>query len=103
MPFELKVIDKIQCPRCNAWAEIRIDQGQMETESKMILSFVVCSKCKLTRYYGTTTEKAIRIISKINKLKRKLKNLPENSPLRDDINAKIEKMQKARIKAEILF
>lgn len=69
MPFELKILDNIHCPRCNGKAELRIDQHK--SDSKIVLVYVVCPICRLNRYSHTTTRKAIKIHSKIKKLKKK--------------------------------
>jgi hypothetical protein len=101
--FEIKIIEKRTCPRCNALAQVRIDVNKLQPESSLILAYLVCNKCKLKRYLYTTTEKAIKYIKKINKLEKMLDNKPENDPTRDRIIAKINHMRKLKERAEIGF
>ena len=101
MAFELKVIEKTTCPRCNALAQIRIDVR--ESESNIVLAYVVCKHCRLKRYLYTTTPKAIKYIKNINRLERNLSNLPENDPIRSKLIAKINYMKKLKERAEIGF
>jgi uncharacterized protein YbaR (Trm112 family) len=67
MAFELRILDTISCPRCNATAELRIDEKK--TNSKYVLVHIVCQTCRLRKYSHTTTHKAVRIHQQIRKLK----------------------------------
>ena len=89
MAFERKIIEKVSCPRCNAWAELRIDQKK--TDNKWILVYVVCETCKLNRYQYTITRKALKQKLRIAKLKNAaIKNPKRSRVLREHIE-KIEK------------
>lgn len=88
MAFELKVLDKISCPRCNGKAELRIDQKK--PNGNWVFVYIVCPICKLNRYTYSTTRKAIYLQSRINKLKN---NAPKSRILNDRI-AKLEEMKR---------
>lgn len=55
MPFEKKIIGELHCPRCNAWAQSRID----DERGDVLVVYIVCNKCKLRQYQGLTTRKAV--------------------------------------------
>jgi uncharacterized protein YbaR (Trm112 family) len=85
MAFELKVIDRVHCPRCNGKAELRIDQKK--TDTKWVLVYVVCPVCRLNRYMYSTTKKAIINQQRIKRLKNAYMKSPKKSRvLRDRIN-----------------
>jgi uncharacterized protein YbaR (Trm112 family) len=88
MAFELKILDIISCPRCNATAELRIDQKK--TNSKYVLVYMVCSTCRLNRYSHTTTPKAVKIRGQIKRLKSK----QGNRKVHDKIS-ELERLEKA--------
>lgn len=88
MAFEMKVLDKIRCPRCNAMAELRIDQRK--PNGNWIFVYIVCSTCRLNRYSHVTTRKAVKLQARINKLRRKA----PKSRLLDDKLSKLEEMKK---------
>lgn len=88
MAFEIKVLDKIRCPRCNAKAELRIDQRK--PNGNWIFVYIVCSTCRLNRYSHVTTRKAVLLQVRINKLK----NSGKKSKLLDDRIAKLEEMKR---------
>lgn len=94
MAFELKVLDKISCPRCNGKAELRIDQKQ--PNGNWVFVYIVCPICKLNKYSHSTTRKAVYIQSRINKLRR---NTPKSRMLDD----RISKLEKMKAKAESEF
>lgn len=94
MAFELKVLDKISCPRCNGKAELRIDQK--EPMGNWVFVYIVCPICKLNRYSHSTTRKAIYIQGRIDKLK---KNAPKSRMLND----RISKLEELKRRAEINF
>jgi len=99
--MEKVIIEKINCPRCNAIAEIRTDI--QKPRSKLILAYLVCDKCRLTKYQYTTTKKALMYTKKIFNTEKQLQNLPENSPSRRKLCDKIEYMKKLKARAEIDF
>jgi hypothetical protein len=94
MAFEMKVLDKIRCPRCNAKAELRIDQK--EPKGNWVFVFIVCHTCKLNKYSHSTTRKAVYFQSRINRLK---KNAPESRMLTD----KLKKLEELKRGAERSF
>lgn len=94
MAFEIKVLGKIRCPRCNAMAELRIDQKP--PKNNWIFVYVVCSTCRLIRYSHVTTRKSVKLQSKINKLK---KNVPRSKAL----DARITKLEEIKRGAENNF
>lgn len=88
MPFELKVIDRVHCPRCNGKAELRIDQHK--TDTKWVLVYVVCPVCKLNRYMYSTTRKAIQMQQRIQRLKNAYMKSPKKSRVLRDRITKLE-------------
>lgn len=88
MAFEIKVIGRQHCPRCNGIAELRIDQR--EPVRKLVLVYIVCPVCKLKRYSHTTTRKDVILKSRIKRLKGKDVN---NLSKKRKINAKIKKLE----------
>lgn len=93
MPFEIKILDKIHCPRCNGMAELRIDQRK--TDNEWVLVYIVCPICRLNRYSYTTTLKATKIHAKIKNLKSK-----RLTPKRDRL---IKKLEELKLQAERKF
>lgn len=98
MSFERKKVGSIQCPRCNAWAELRIDVKPLK---KMIPVYIVCNFCKLIHYHHTVSRKSIPYIGKIQKLEKRLENLPEDSVEAKKIYDIITRMRKKQRRAEI--
>ena len=96
MAFELKVLEKVSCPRCNGKAELRIDQKKNDT--RFILVYTVCNVCKLNRYSHTTTRKEIKTQREINKLKEMVARNHKN---KKSILARIEKLKKLRGRMEV--
>ena len=101
MAFELKVLDKIHCPRCNGKAELRIDV--QKRSEKHTLVYIVCDICKLNRYSHTTTPKAIKYHQRIKKLNQKRSLVVQNSSLDNTLARQIEFLQGLKEKAERNF
>lgn len=97
MPFELKVLGKINCPRCNAVAEQRVDKHK--NDYKLVLVYIVCPTCRLEKYSYTTTRKAILIQQRINQLSRRNNNLPKSRVFRKR-NDIIKKLEEEKLRAE---
>jgi len=91
MSFEKKIVGNINCPRCNAIAELRIDVYKPKSET--VLVYVVCDKCKLKRFHHRTTKKVIRLQTKLAKAKKKFYDLPVDSSARDELLAIINHME----------
>lgn len=66
MAFELKILGTTICPRCNATAELRIDQ--VKRNSDWILVYVVCKTCRLNRYSHTISKKDFRLLPQLRRL-----------------------------------
>ena len=68
MAYKRVVLRDETCPRCNAQAQVRVDNER----SGRLLVELVCSKCKLRESRGLTTRKAVDLESKIEKLQEAL-------------------------------
>lgn len=84
----MKILEKIHCPRCNAIAELRVDQKS--PKNNWVFVYIVCSTCKLVKYSHSTTRKAVYLQSRINKLR---KNTHRSRVLNDRIS-KLEEMKR---------
>lgn len=94
MAFEMKILGEIHCPRCNAIAELRIDQKP--PKNNWVFVYIVCSTCRLNKYSHTTTRKAVKIESQIKRLKKK-------SLVSPSISDKIKKLEELKRGAERSF
>lgn len=94
MAFETKILGKISCPRCNAKAELRIDEKP--SKNNWIFVYIVCSTCRLKKYSHSTTRKAVYLQSRINKLRK-------NTPKSRVWNDKIDKLEELKRGAERSF
>jgi len=74
MPFELRILEKIHCPRCNGIAEYRIDHGKKD--KNFVTVYIVCPVCRLNRYSHTATFKEIKLTRKIEKLEKRAEEKP---------------------------
>jgi C4-type Zn-finger protein len=100
MAFEKKILGQLHCPRCNAIAELRVEDYKPGSET--VLVFVVCEKCRYRRYNHRTTKKAIRIQGKIDRARIKLEELPEGGIAWNQLLAIINNMEMQKRKAERL-
>lgn len=94
MPFQIKVLDTISCPRCNGKAELRIDEK--DPVKNWVFVYIVCPICKLHKYSYSTTRKAIYLQARINKLKK-------NAPKSRMLDARISKLEDMKRRAESDF
>jgi len=65
MAFEQKILNEINCPRCNAIAQERLED---RTEGYAII-ILWCEKCRLRRNLGVTTRKALRLRKRQKRLR----------------------------------
>lgn len=84
MAFERKIVQELSCPRCNAWAQLRIEQ---EREGVCIL-YIVCNKCKLRKYSGVLSRKTINLMTQEEKLLKKI-NLMRQGKHRSQLMGKL--------------
>lgn len=68
MPFIRLVLRELNCPRCNAIAQLRIE----EERGDACVVYIVCSKCRLHSYQGITTRKAVTLMGQEEKLLKQL-------------------------------
>ena len=101
MAFELKVLDKISCPRCNGKAELRLDQ--QKRGNKFVLVYIVCDICKLNRYSHTTTPKAVKLHQRIKKVNAKRSRVSRNSSLDAALARQVELLEELKAQAEREF
>ena len=100
MAFKKKILEKTICPRCsNDKAELRMDI--QETDSDRILVYLVCKLCTYQKYSFSTTEKAVKVQTKINKMTKKLSELPPTSERAYSMRKSISLLRKKRIQYEI--
>ena len=88
MAFEKKILDTIRCPRCNATAELRLDQKP--PKDNWVFVYIVCPTCRLNRYSHVTTRKAVLLQGRINKLK----NSGKKGRFISDRISKLEEMKR---------
>lgn len=69
MPFEIKILDKIHCPRCNGMAEQRVDIKKPTHD--IVPVYIVCPICRLNRYSHTTTMVDVKKHARLKRLKSK--------------------------------
>lgn len=74
MPFERLILKELNCPRCNAIAQLRIEEKRADTS----VVYIVCSKCKLQKYQGLFTRKAVNLVSYQRKLESKLEFMKDS-------------------------
>ena len=98
MTFVRLVVSELHCPRCNAWAQLRIE----EERNTICVLYIVCSKCKLRKYFGITTRRAVTLTMKRQKLTDKLNsptiNEQTKSRLRKSIAVLTVLIDKERLK-----
>lgn len=97
MPFDLKILETRNCPRCNAIAHLRVDKHK--NNYKLVLVYIVCPTCRLEKYSHTTTRKAIQIQQRINQLRRRNDKLPRSRVFRKR-NDIIQKLEEEKLNAE---
>jgi len=68
MAFQMKILDKINCPRCNAIASLRLDQKHPKND--WIFIYIVCPTCKLSKYSHTIDKKELNLHKKRKKIEK---------------------------------
>lgn len=81
MPFIQKILREVNCPRCNA-----IAQERLEDRENSVIIILRCDKCRLTKNLGLTTRKALNLRKRQQKLRKSLNQA--KSPL---VQARIQK------------
>lgn len=100
MAYERKIYYKTNCPRCSySQAELRLDVKKVEGERELV--YLVCPMCKLSMYQFSTTKKAVKLQSRIEKLKKFLKELDPKTNKARSLRANIDILTKQRRKYEI--
>lgn len=69
MTFQRNIVKELHCPRCNAIAQLRITDEHDDS----CICYIVCSKCKLRKYYGVLSKKTVMMIVFEQKLLDKIK------------------------------
>ena len=95
MPFIQKILREVHCPRCNA-----IAQERLEDRDQTVIIILTCDKCKLKKYVGTTTRKALRLRKRQAKL-RDLANQERNRRTRALILKRADELESEIRKAEL--
>jgi len=99
MAYERKIYEKTSCPRCSySQAELRLDI--VKPISGRYLVYFVCPMCRLTQYRFSTTKKAVRLQSRIEKLKRALVELDPKTNRARSVRANIAVLINQRRKHE---
>jgi uncharacterized protein (DUF2225 family) len=100
MAYERKIYEKTTCPRCTySQAELRLDV--VKPISERYLVYLVCPMCKLSVYRFSTNKKAIKLQSRIDRLKRALKELDPKTNRARSVRANIAVLINQRRKQEI--
>ena len=100
MAYERKIYEKTDCPRCSySKAELRLDI--VKPIEKRYLVYFVCPMCRLTQYRFSTTKQAIKLQSRIEKLKRALEELDPKTNRARSYRANIAVLTSQRRKQEI--
>lgn len=95
MAFKQVVLKEVNCPRCNA-----IAQERLQDQADRVLVYLCCEKCRLKKHLRLTTRKAL----KLEKRRQSLRNLgsQENNPRAQAlIKKRILELDKAIRRAEI--
>lgn len=95
MSFVQKVLREVNCPRCNA-----IAQERLEDQGDFVIIILLCQKCRLQRNLGLTTRKALKLRKRQQKL-RELLSLERNQRTRATLQARINRLEKDINRAEI--
>lgn len=88
MPFVRKILRTLNCPRCNAIAQLRV----MREVGESCILYVVCDKCKLEQYFGITTRKAVSLITEEERLLERLENTTSEAK-KNKIRARIQRIR----------
>lgn len=96
MAFKRKIISKLDCPRCNAVAELRPEEDHRE----MFPVYIKCPKCKYIHFVGLSSWKILKHKDTIEKLQLLLEKT-QNEVVKASIKAKIEKLEEVNKKKEL--
>jgi hypothetical protein len=96
VPIKLKVIAKVDCPRCNAIAQLRPENKQFD----IFAVYLVCSKCRYRKYIGLSTWDVYRNTILIDKLKFWLEKV-DDELTKSSLRAKIQKLEEVNNKKEL--
>jgi len=67
MTFIQRILREVNCPRCNAIAQERLEDRENAT-----IIILWCDKCKLKRNLGITTRKALKLKKRQQRLRESL-------------------------------
>ena len=90
-----KILREINCPRCNAEA-----QERLEDKDKFVLIYFWCDKCKLKRNMGLTTRRALKLKKRQIEL-QELLDQARNQRGRSKILKQLELLERKIHQAEI--
>jgi len=93
---KLKVIAKVDCPRCNATAELRPENRTFD----LFVVYLICPKCRYSKVVGLSTWNVYRNEILIEKLKFWLEKVDDNL-VKSSLRAKIEKLEEINKKKEL--
>lgn len=96
MSTKLKVIAKVDCPRCNAVAELRPENRQFD----IFVVCLICPKCRYRKIIGISTWDVYRNNILIEKLKFWLEKA-DDELLKSSLRAKIKKLEEINKKKEL--
>lgn len=96
MPHKLKVIGKVDCPRCNALAELRPENRQFD----IFVLYLVCPKCRLKKTIGVSTWEVYKNEQLMAKLQYWLEKT-DDEQLKASLEAKIQKLEEINQKKEL--
>jgi rubredoxin len=100
MAYDRKIYEKTNCPRCSySKAELRLDVVKPTNDRYLV--YFVCPICKLSQYRFSTTKKAVKLQSRIEKLQRALMDLDPKSNRARSVRANIGVLLSRRRKYEI--
>jgi len=91
-----RVLAKVDCPRCNAPAELRPEAG----ESNLFIIYLTCKYCKLKKSVGVSTWEVYRNEVLIAKLKVLL-DKADDKMVQATLRGKIKRLEEANKKKEL--
>jgi len=95
MTFIQRILREVNCPRCNAIAQERLEDRENAT-----IIILWCDKCKLKRNLGITTRKALKLKKRQQRL-RELANQEKSPRIRARLVLKIELLESEINRAEL--
>lgn len=97
MPSDIKILYELNCPRCNAKAQLRVE----DQHANMCLLYIVCDKCKLRKYQGIATRKAVNLMKQEIRILKKLEFILPG-PHRSRLELLLERTRKAIQKSYLM-